>query len=195
MHYPNSIVPASFSSFDEALLAAQARVPGAAEAFIAAHDDWIVRTTRALCRKLGVAPQEHQDAVQETYRRLLDPCLKRFAPNLGGGKGYVRGVILNSIDFAGRRRRRAREVSAAMQVDDSSELVDHRWQRSFDQAEKLADLPKLLTPSGPLFSNAFMLVCRDGLSQREAAKVIGVSESKLSRVLAKFPARSNVVGA
>jgi DNA-directed RNA polymerase specialized sigma24 family protein len=76
-----------------------------------------------------------------------------------------------------------------------SELVDNRWQRSFDEAEKLADLPKLLTLSGPLFSNAFVLVYRDGLSQHEAAKVIGISESKLSRVLARIPARSNVVEA
>jgi RNA polymerase sigma factor (sigma-70 family) len=190
MQYPCFVVSTSSGSFDQNLSAAQAQVPGAAEAFITAHDVWVVRTTRALCRQLGVPQQEHEDAVQETYRRLLDPRLKRFAPNLGGGKSYVRGVILNAIDFAGRSRRRAREVRPATQVDEPSEVVDERWQRSFDQVEKRADLPKLLRRADPVVSRALTLVCGYGLSQREAANMIGVSEFKLSRALTKFSARS-----
>jgi RNA polymerase sigma factor (sigma-70 family) len=190
MQYAYFVVPASSGSFDKSLSAAQAQVFGAAEAFIVAHDDWVVRTTRALCRKLGVPQQEYKDAVQETYRRILDPQLKRFAPDLGGGKSYVRGVILNAIDFAGRNRRRAREDRSATEIDELPDVVDEGSLRCLDQVEKRVDLPKLLRHADPVVSRALTLVCGNGLSQRQAAKVIGVSEFKLSRALAKFSAHS-----
>src|SRR5205085_1740445 len=91
-------------SFDDSLSAAQSQLPDAADAFLSAHGGWVARTTAALCRRFGVPEQDHEDAVQETYRRLLDPRLERFVPSRGGGRKYVRGVILNAIDFAGRRR-------------------------------------------------------------------------------------------
>lgn len=176
-------------SFEAALSAAQAQVPGGAEAFIAAHGGWVTRTVTALCRRFGVRTQEHADAEQETYRRLLDPRLERFAPGRGDGKQYVRGVILNAIDFAGRRRRRI-QGGTAVDVDESvAKAVDPGWQEPFDSADARIDLPRLLRRGDDVVARAVVLVCDCGLSQRDAAKKLGVSEFKLCRALAKFSAQ------
>jgi DNA-directed RNA polymerase specialized sigma24 family protein len=175
---------ASSGSFDESLSAAQARVPGAAEAFLAAHGSWVERTAKALCRRFGVPEQDHEDAVQETYRRLLDPHLRQFRPGCGEGRQYVRGVILNAIDFGGRRRQSAREGSAR-DCDKPMDTVDNGWQEPFHRVEARQDLSKLLRGADVLVCRAFGLVCAKGLSQREAANAVGVSEFKLSRAIGK----------
>jgi len=176
-------------SFGGALSAAQAQVPGAAEAFITAHGGWVARTVAALCRRFGISTQEHEDAVQETYRRLLDPRLERFAPGRGDGKKYVRGVILNAIDFAGRRRRRAQGATLVDADEPRAEAVDPEWREFFDGVGARVDLPRLLRQGDVVVARAVTLVCDRGLSQREAAKEIGVSEFKLCRALAKFSAQ------
>lgn len=175
-------------SFDGALSAAQARVPGAAGAFVADHGGWVSRTVAALCRRFGVPRQEYEDAEQETYRRLLDPRVERFAPGRGDGKRYVRGVILNAIDFAGRRRRCAQAATSPDAEEVSSEAVDLGWRRPFNDAEARIDLPRLLRQGDDVVARAVALVC-GGRSQRDAAKDLGVSEFKLCRALAKFSAR------
>jgi len=180
-------------SFDCALTAAQALVPGAAPAFVAAYDDWIARTVAALCRHHGVLPQEHADVKQETYRRLLDPDHGRFAPARGGGRSYVRGVILNAINVAGRRRLRTR-VSTSLDVDAEGGVeVDLEWRKPFNGVDAQHDLPRLLRHGDAIVRRAVSLIC-GGRTQREAATEIGVSEFKLCRALAKFSAEARSAG-
>jgi DNA-directed RNA polymerase specialized sigma24 family protein len=176
-------------SFEGALSAAQGHVPGAAEAFVMAHAGWITRTVSALCRRFGIPTQEHEDAVQETYRRLLDPRLERFAPGHGDAKKYARGVILNAIDFAGRRRRRAQSATSIDADQSLAEAVDLGWREPFNRADARIDLPRLAHRADDVVARAVALVCNRGLSQREASKEIGVSEFKLCRALAKFSAQ------
>ena len=180
-------------SFDESLSAAQARLPGAMERFHEVHGRWVARTAVALCRRFGLPEQEdHEDTEQEAYRRLLDPRLARFNPRRGDGKKYVRGVILNAIP--GRRRRRAYDGGfiSESESDEQPERPDPEWQRPFDYAEARADLSKLLRHADGLISRAVKLRCVDGLSQREAATSIGVSEFKLCRALGKFLAMARL---
>jgi RNA polymerase sigma factor (sigma-70 family) len=161
-------------------------VAGAAEAFLSAHGSWVVRTAAALCRRFGVPEQDYADAVQETYRRLLDPRVRRFMPSRQEGKTYVRGVILNAIDFGGRRRRGAREEPAS-DTDKPYDLADYGgWQDPFKLVEQRVDLAKLLRGADVVVSRAFKFMAAQGISQREAANAIGVSEYKLSRALAKL---------
>jgi DNA-directed RNA polymerase specialized sigma24 family protein len=185
----SSVIPSLVEppSFDVTLAAAQARVPGAAAAFIVAHDYWVAGTVAALCRRFGLPAQEHADTKQETYSRLLDPRFERFAPARGGGKKYVRGVILNAIDFAGRRRRLAHVASWVEMDDPPPEEVDPRWREPFDRLEARMDLPRLLRLGDDVVARAVTLI-RSGRSQREAAKEVGVSEFTLCRALAKFSA-------
>jgi DNA-directed RNA polymerase specialized sigma24 family protein len=176
-------------SFEARLSAAQARVPGAAEAFIATDGEWVERTTAALCRRFGVPSQDSKDAMQETYRRLLDPNFQRFAADRGDGKGYVRGVILNAIDFAGRRRRRTQGTVSIDADESNAEVVDVDWRAAFDGVDARLDLSRLARRADALVTRAMELIRSRELSQREAAREIGVSEFKLSRALAKFSAR------
>jgi len=183
--------PSSSSHFDDSLSATQAHSSGAAEAFLAVHGDWVARTAAELCRRLGVPEQDYEDILQETYRRLLDPQLRRFTPSRGGGKHYVHGVILNAIDYGGRRRRRARNGPTS-DTDEPYDFADYGWQAPFDRVEARADLPKLLRGADTLVSRALELVCANGLSQREAAYAIGISEFNLSRAIRKFSALARV---
>jgi hypothetical protein len=126
--------------------------------------------------------------VQETYRRLLDPGFRRFTACRGDGKGYVRGVILNAIDFAGRRRRHAQET-ASIDVDESPAEVVVECQEAFGGVNSRLDLLRLARQADNLVARAMELLCTRDLSQREVAKEIGVSEFKLCRALGKFSAR------
>ena len=128
------------------------------------------------------------DVLQETYRRLLDPRLERFVASRGRGNKYVRGVILNAINFAGRRRRRKQEEArpGADVEEPSTEVVDIGWQEPLDLADARIDLQWLLRRADPVAVRAVKLVCRDGLSQRDAARIIGVSEFKLSRTFRRL---------
>lgn len=176
-------------SFDRLLAAAQARVPGAASAFVTALGGSITRTVAALCQRLGISTQDYEDTKQETYRRLLDPSLERFVPSRGDGQRYVRGVILNAIDYAGRRRRRAQGAAFGDADESLAEAIDLEWHGASELADAQIDLIRLLRQGDDVVARAVRLVCDRGLSQREAAKEIGVSEFKLCRALANFSTR------
>jgi hypothetical protein len=102
-------------------------------------------------------------------------------------------VILNAVDCAGRRRRRAHESPVTRDTDESLDAVDPEWHRPYEHVEANADLLTLLQQADdPLVWRAIALMCGEGVSQRDAAKSLGVKESRLSRALARFFSRARL---
>ena len=178
----------ALSAFDSALYLAQQLGGSHARRLIDEHGAWIVSTATGIARGLGVPIDELEDVAQETVRRLLDPEVERFDPDRGPAKQYVRGIALNAVGFAGRRRRAGRTVAPKEAWDAAvpGDTEDVDWRLPFRRVEARLAAVTLLRCADALVRRGGHLVFEQDLSQREAAIEMGISEFKLSRAFTAF---------
>lgn len=173
----------------EVLLACQAGSDPAAEELASRHYASIRHLVGGIARKASVPEQDWDDLVQETFRRVLDPHVRRFQPDRCGPWQYLYGIALNALDSAKRRRRRryqtATSVEAALAQHQLS-ISDGNASARSELAEERLTLASLIGRADAQIRQALCTMLRDDLNQREAAQVVGLSEWQMSRRLTEF---------
>lgn len=168
----------------ELLTLAQAGSHEAATAIVVYHDAIIRNIALGIAKRLAVPRQDWDDVVQETYLRLFEPTSRRFFAELGTPESYVHGEALNAVDYA-KLRRHARYrgefpenytagVTRTMWAKEDSETA-HRTIEAQMTIDSLAQFAE------PRVWDALVEIIRSDLSQREAAKIVGLSEFQLCR--------------
>jgi RNA polymerase sigma-70 factor (ECF subfamily) len=140
------------------------------------HLPRLYRAARAMTRSV----EEAEDLVQETYARVLvRPRLLR-----GDELGYLLKALRNTL--TSQRRTESRRISATPLTEDRAAGGRHDPVESAEHDEVrrvIAELPEE-------FRDAVVAVDIGGLSYREAARALGISEGTLTSRL--FRARDRV---
>lgn len=179
----------------ELLTLAQAGSPGAAGAIVTCHNATVQTIAFSVARRLGVARQDWDDVTQETYRRLLDPATRPFSADRGTPESYVYGEALNAVGHA-KRRRHAR-YQGELPEGRTAAALGTMWAEEDSQAahraiEAKMTIVSLTQRAEPLIREALAAIVRSDLSQREAARLVGLSEFQLGRRLRALPDTARV---
>jgi RNA polymerase sigma factor (sigma-70 family) len=141
--------------------------------WIARHILPIEPALRAWLRRRRLSEPEIDDLVQETYAKLIT---LETVDNIRDPKSYSFQVA-HSI-FASRiRRARIVPIHAVVNLGDLAIAADDATPEDIVLArEELLELADALTSLPPRCRTAFLLRRVDGLSQREVAQRLGISE-------------------
>jgi RNA polymerase sigma-70 factor (ECF subfamily) len=166
---------------DEALLRA-ARSDRAA--FAALYRRYVTRTVRFAVRRCAT-PEEAHDLVAAVWLELIE-ALPRYDSERGSPVAWILGIATTMA--ADRRRRRAREAEAlrrlgGQRVLDGADL--ERLESAIDAHRIAPALLSALEEIPPAERAALELVALEGLSQRDAARCLRVSDATLRMRLAR----------
>jgi RNA polymerase sigma factor (sigma-70 family) len=138
---------------------------------------------RAHVRSLG--PADIDDIVQEAYAKLWTAELAAIV----NPRAYFYRVVRNLVHM---RARRARVVSMELmgEIDQLGIISDEPGpDRRFSARQELERLKAIVAELSPQCRKAFELRRFEGLSQRDVAQRMGVSEGTVEKHLAKALAR------
>ena len=165
-------LPLSEGSDGELAALALAGRQDAYRELLARHRDAVFRLVRA---SVG-DPHEAIDVTQETFIAAFS-ALGRYdhgRPFLA----WLKHIALNKCRDWGRRRAVRRLFRFALPLDAASEIVDTAvtGEAAIDDARSLARVTKAIASLPANLKEPLILTAVDGLSQAEAAAVLGISE-------------------
>jgi RNA polymerase sigma factor (sigma-70 family) len=155
---------------DRELLAALAEDAGAFEVFYRRHVDRIIRFAARRCTN----PEEVADIVASTFVVVLTSS-RTYQPDRGEPAAWLYGIAARLI--ANGRRRSGRERAAMARLSgyrlvepDDLERLEERLDARSESRAMLRALPRLTAQH----REALLLVGADGLSPKDAARVLGI---------------------
>lgn len=135
---------------------------------------------------------EALDVVQETFVAAF-ASIGRYHGNRPF-RHWINRIALNKCRDWGRRRAVRRMFRFALPLDAASELVDTAvaGEAAFDDARALARVARAIAALPATLKEPLILTAVDGLSQAEAATVLGISEKAVEVRI--YRARKALVG-